>query len=162
VARVGAAEGEPEVLVYGLLHERTGAPRVAIVIDCATPLLEIAQLVFLRANNGTAYSTRHSALSGQPGNYPQKALRFEFALYDGSIECMAVSQSDKRFMSRLGAIKAASHREASRTHRALPPAERLRRSWELFLDGRSTASAIDNDDPSPFYDRARALGLYRP
>jgi hypothetical protein len=74
---------------------------------------------------------------------------------------MAVPESDRRFMTRLGAIKAASHKDAGRKHRARTTAERLGLSWELFLAGRATASTTDEDDPSPFYDRARSLGLYR-
>jgi len=74
---------------------------------------------------------------------------------------MAVSRYEKTFMRRLGAFKAESHMDATRKHREMPLAVRLQRSWELFLAGRATASATDNDDPSPFYERARALGLYR-
>lgn len=64
-------------------------------------------------------------------------------------------------MRRMGAIKTESHRDARRKHQELSLAMRLQRSWELFLASRATASATDNDDPTPFYDRARALGLYR-
>jgi hypothetical protein len=76
---------------------------------------------------------------------------------------MAVSARDREFMRRVGEAKAASHAEAAARHRALPLAERLRRSWALYLAGRSTAGGDPrDDDPTPFYDRARALGLYRP
>jgi hypothetical protein len=64
-------------------------------------------------------------------------------------------------MRRIGAAKAASHADALTHHRALPLAERLRRSWELYLHGRTTAQVV-HEDPVEFYDRARALGLYRP
>lgn len=74
---------------------------------------------------------------------------------------MTVSDRDRAFFDRIGAYKAASHAEASRQHQSLPLAERMRRSWELFLAGRSSA-APRHSDPTPFYDRARALGLYRP
>ena len=76
---------------------------------------------------------------------------------------MPVSERDRDFMRRLGEAKAASHTEAAARHGALPVAVRLRRSWELYLAGRSpnTPEARD-DDPTPFYERARILGLYRP
>lgn len=52
---------------------------------------------------------------------------------------------------------------AAARHLALSLSERLERSWQLYLEGRS-AAALDrrDDDPSPFYEKARALGLYRP
>jgi hypothetical protein len=76
---------------------------------------------------------------------------------------MKASASDREYMRRIGEAKAASHAEAAARHRALPLRERLRRSWELFLAGRSSAALAEReDDPTPFYDRARALGLYRP
>lgn len=83
-----------------------------------------------------------------------------------SVRCyepdMAVSESDRDYMRRLAAFKEESHREAQARHLALPIEERLRRSWKLYLRFRSSVarSALD-DDPTPFYDRARALGLYR-
>ena len=56
-----------------------------------------------------------------------------------------------------------SHAEATARHRALPLAQRLRRSWQLFVAGRATARiGVRDDDPSRFYDLARARGLYRP
>lgn len=73
---------------------------------------------------------------------------------------MAVSQHDRAFLARVGEYKAASHAEAQARHLELPLDERLRRSWELFLAGREPGACRDrHDDPSPFYDRARALGL---
>lgn len=76
---------------------------------------------------------------------------------------MTVSAGDREFMRRIGAAKAESHAEAAARHRALPLRERLRWSWALYLCGRSTLVAAErDDDPTPFYDRARALGLYRP
>jgi len=66
-------------------------------------------------------------------------------------------------LRRIGAWKAESHREAEARHLALSLSERLERSWQLYLEGRS-AAALErrDDDPSPFYEKARALGLYRP
>ncbi|MGH7896076.1 MAG: hypothetical protein ACREQL_15495 [Candidatus Binatia bacterium] len=47
-------------------------------------------------------------------------------------------------------------------HRTLPVGERLRRSWALYLAGRGAAHGAESgDDPSPFYERARRLGLYQ-
>lgn len=76
---------------------------------------------------------------------------------------MAVSDRDRDLMRRIGEYKAASHAEAQRAHLALPLAERLRRSWALYERYRSTLPQGDDrdQDPTPFYDRARALGLYR-
>jgi hypothetical protein len=74
---------------------------------------------------------------------------------------MSISDREREYMRRIGAAKAASHADATARHRALPLDERLRRSWELYLRGRATAH-IRDDDPTPFYERARRLGLYRP
>jgi hypothetical protein len=65
-------------------------------------------------------------------------------------------------MRRLGAAKAASHAEAAAAHLALGIEERLRRSWMLYVQGRGSTSRTDEDDPSPFYEAARARNLYRP
>jgi hypothetical protein len=66
-------------------------------------------------------------------------------------------------MRRIAAYKAESHAEATARHRALPLGERLQRSWALYLAGRGEAQPADrDDDPTPFYERARRLGLYRP
>jgi hypothetical protein len=74
-----------------------------------------------------------------------------------------VSERDRAFMRRIGDIKSTSHEEAGAGHRALAIDERLRRSWALYLATHSsTAAAASEDDPSPFYERARALGLYQP
>ena len=66
-------------------------------------------------------------------------------------------------MRRIGEFKAASHRDRLAEHLSLSLEERLQRSWRLFealCD--SVAEAREDDDPTAFYDRARALGLYRP
>ncbi len=67
-------------------------------------------------------------------------------------------------MRRIGAHKTAAHADAAAAHRQTSAAERLKRSWALYLSMRSSVRAADarDDDPSPFYERARALGLYRP
>ncbi len=76
---------------------------------------------------------------------------------------MSAEERERDHMRRIGAYKAESHREAAAHHLALSLSERLERSWQLYLEGRS-AAALDrrDDDPLPFYEKARALGLYRP
>jgi hypothetical protein len=75
---------------------------------------------------------------------------------------MAASDRDKRYFARIGALKEASHARAASAHQALSLDERLSRSWALYLAHRAAADlARRDDDPSPFYDRARRLGLYR-
>ena len=76
---------------------------------------------------------------------------------------MAVRDEDRAYFQRVGAIKAASHADALARHQALSITERLDRSWNLSQLHRGATRLDDHDDdPSPFYDRARALGLYRP
>jgi hypothetical protein len=76
---------------------------------------------------------------------------------------MPVSDRDREHMRRIGEAKAASHAEALARHRALPLEERLRRSWELWLAFRDRARVAErDDDPSPFYERARGLGMCEP
>jgi hypothetical protein len=88
-----------------------------------------------------------------------RALR-EPRSYVGAV---SADERDRDHMRRIGAYKAESHREAETRHLALSLSERLAKSWQLYLEGRS-AAALDrrHDDPSPFYAKARALGLYRP
>jgi hypothetical protein len=64
-------------------------------------------------------------------------------------------------MRRLGAFQAQGHAQALSAHLALPPSERLARSLALMRQFLARAS-VRNDDPTPFYERARRLGLYRP
>ena len=73
---------------------------------------------------------------------------------------MAVSERERAFMARVAGYKAESHAETQARHLALPIGARLQRSWELYLAGRPAGVGRDRvDDPSPFYERARALGL---
>ena len=83
---------------------------------------------------------------------------------DAIVGPMPVSNSDREFMRRIGAYKAAAHAEMESRHRASTLAERLRQSWALYLATRSSVRIVDSrdDDPSAFYARARARGLYRP
>jgi len=76
---------------------------------------------------------------------------------------MPVSDSDRAYFERIGAGKRQSHAEARAQHLALSMDERLERSWRLGRDlARSTNGDRRDDDPSAFYARARALGLYDP
>lgn len=76
---------------------------------------------------------------------------------------MPVTDRERDHMRRIGEIKAELHEEERAAHLALPVAERLARSWALYLAYRDSLPTRDDDpDPSPFYERARALGLYRP
>jgi len=74
---------------------------------------------------------------------------------------MAVSERDRAHMHRIGTYKAASHAEAQARHLALPLSQRLQRSWALYEANRDALSRVVHEDPTPFYDRAPALGLYR-
>lgn len=74
---------------------------------------------------------------------------------------MAATQRERDYMRRIGDVKVAQHRAERDAHLALPVAERLARSWRLYLAYRDELPAHD-DDPCGLYERARALGLYRP
>lgn len=75
---------------------------------------------------------------------------------------MGVSDRERDYMRRVGEIKQGSHDDALARHRALPIAERVRRGSALHRATRASARLeARSDDPSPFYVRARALGLYR-
>lgn len=66
-------------------------------------------------------------------------------------------------MRRIGVYKELSHREALAEHLATSLDERLRRSWRLYQRYRHRVRRDEpKDDPTPFYDRARELGLYEP
>jgi hypothetical protein len=73
---------------------------------------------------------------------------------------VTVSDKDREYMRRLGAYKALSHREAHAEHLATPLNERFRRSWRLYERYHHRVRHESHDDPTPFYDRARELGLY--
>lgn len=73
---------------------------------------------------------------------------------------MAVSEYDREVMRRIGEHKRASHQAAADEHRLMTIAERLERSWDLYLRHRDSVTVATHDDPTPFYDRARALKLY--
>lgn len=76
---------------------------------------------------------------------------------------MTVSDKDREYMRRIGAYKELSHREAHAEHLAASLSERFRRSWRLHQRYHHRVRRDDpTDDPTPFYDRARALGLYEP
>jgi primosomal protein N'' len=74
---------------------------------------------------------------------------------------VTVSDRDRDYLRRLGALKAQSHHDATTAHLARSLAERLAASVALMLRHLPTTRPRV-DDPSPFYERARRLGLYRP
>ena len=87
--------------------------------------------------------------------------RSETTLGDG--EDMSTSQKDREYMKRLGVYQAEGHAQRRSAHLALSVAERLRRSLALSATlRRSLSGTVPTDDPTPLYDRARDLGLYRP
>jgi hypothetical protein len=74
-----------------------------------------------------------------------------------------MATSDREFFDAIGRLKAASHRSALASHLQLSLRDRLRRSWELFERFRNDATAEPRtNDALAFFERARALGLYRP
>jgi hypothetical protein len=74
---------------------------------------------------------------------------------------MPVGDDDRDYFRRIGEAKQRSHDEALRSHLASPLRERLRRSFEM--SAACTGDAVERgDDPTPFYDTARRLGLYKP
>lgn len=76
---------------------------------------------------------------------------------------MAVNSKDRDYMHRIGRYKAESTAQRQEAFDALSVEERLQQSMELYLRFRHSATlGARVDDPSPFYDRARRLGLYRP
>jgi hypothetical protein len=72
------------------------------------------------------------------------------------------SDWDREYMRRIGRYKEESHAQALAAHMALPPSERLLRIVTLMLQGSYfDAPVAEEDDPSPFYERARRLGLIK-
>ncbi|HUH03449.1 MAG TPA: hypothetical protein VML75_15740 [Kofleriaceae bacterium] len=75
---------------------------------------------------------------------------------------MRVTKRDREHMRRLGEAEAEAHSDRRAEHLALDLPERLRRSLALASQFWRTANrAARHDDPTPLYDRARRLGLYR-
>ena len=74
---------------------------------------------------------------------------------------MPASTHDIEYFRRIGDSKRRAHEAALQEHLALTLDERLDRSWSLAIVAAEWDSPRD-DDPSPFYERARALGLYIP
>jgi hypothetical protein len=72
---------------------------------------------------------------------------------------VTVSDRERDYMRRIGQIKASLREEEIARHRSLPIHERLAHSWSLYLAYRDRLPS-EHDDPTPFYERARALGLY--
>jgi len=73
---------------------------------------------------------------------------------------MGVSEKEREYFHRIGAVKKTSRDETATSHQRLSIDERLRRSGALYLRYRDAAHER-TDDPSPYYHRARALGLYK-
>lgn len=78
----------------------------------------------------------------------------------GYSRAMPVSKRDREVFRKLADAKEEAHRDALAAHLALPLEERLERSWALYLRYRDPDAPERDDDPTPFYDRARALGMY--
>lgn len=74
---------------------------------------------------------------------------------------MPISDRERDYMRRIGEVKASLREQESAEHLALPVSERLERSCAMYLAYRGSLPSRD-DDPSAFYARARALGLYLP
>jgi hypothetical protein len=76
-----------------------------------------------------------------------------------------VSDADRDYMRRLGKYKAEANAEALRVHLSLPPVERLSYSLRMSRE-HFTAETLDHylaeDNPAPFYERARELGFLDP
>ena len=76
-----------------------------------------------------------------------------------------VSEADRAYMRRLGRYKAEANAEALRIHLSRPPVERLefslRMSREHFTP-ETLARYLAEDNPAPFYERARRLGFIDP
>ena len=73
---------------------------------------------------------------------------------------MGVAPKDHDYFRRIGAAKARSHADAAAEHAARSLDERLEESIRIYRRYRDEAAPRD-DDPSPLYERARALGLCR-
>lgn len=74
-----------------------------------------------------------------------------------------VSDREREHMARLGRYIDAANEADLEAHLALTPHERLLESIGLMQWGRGCDDHIvDDDDPTAFYDRARALGMYEP
>jgi hypothetical protein len=74
---------------------------------------------------------------------------------------MPVTDRERDYLRRIGEIKAALPEDERAARLALPVAERIARSWALYLAYRESLPPRD-DNPFSLYERARALGLYRP
>ena len=74
---------------------------------------------------------------------------------------VAVSDREREHMRRLGEYKSQGHGAATAAHLALSREDRLARSVALMRRFFSLPRQRQ-DDPTPLFDRARRLGLYRP
>lgn len=74
---------------------------------------------------------------------------------------MSVSERDRDYMRRLGEFQAKGALERRAEYQRLDGAERIIASVS-FCQGFADQVRAPLDDPTPFYDRARRLGLYLP
>ncbi len=76
---------------------------------------------------------------------------------------MPASRHDREYMAKLGAFQDEGAAERRAAHLALDLDERLARSFALARQFWEDAQRdARSDDPGAFYERARALGLYKP
>ena len=76
-----------------------------------------------------------------------------------------VTERDRDYMRRLGEWKAEGNAERLRQHLAQSGRERLEKSLRMsfeYRDDERMRRHMEEDDPSPLYERAKRLGLYRP
>ena len=73
-----------------------------------------------------------------------------------------MKQTDRDYFARIATAKTRSADLANVEQAALTVAERLALGLRLSRMAQSLGSPTPEDDPSPFYARARARGLYRP
>jgi hypothetical protein len=71
-----------------------------------------------------------------------------------------VSEWDKAYIRRLGEYEREARDAALAEWRALPLSERLNRIAAMSF-GKPPREDREPEDPSPLYERARRLGMYR-
>ena len=76
-----------------------------------------------------------------------------------------VSAADREYMRRLGQYTADANAEALRLHLSRTPVERLEYSLRMSREHftlETLARYLAEDNPAPFYERARRLGFIDP
>lgn len=74
---------------------------------------------------------------------------------------MSVTDHERDYFRRIGAVKKTLRDDGAAAHARLSLSERLERSWQFYLHHRQTHQCYRQEDPTPFYERARELGLHR-